>query len=213
MRRTLIRPRDVLVEPWRRIRNVWFPVTGVVSLTTPLRDGRHIETAMIGNEGMVGVQGFLAGRPMDSGQAIAQIAGEALVIDADAFGAEVHRDPRLRGLMLAYTQALLAEISQAVACNGVHEIEQRAAKWLLRSHDRVDGDTIHLTQEFLAEMLGVTRPSVTVAARTLQAAGLIRYSRGQVTVLDRDGLEEAACECYQAVKDVYRRLLPLPPPR
>lgn len=102
---------------------------------------------------------------------------------------------------------LFAQLSQAVACNGVHQIQQRTAKWLLETHDRVQGDTFQLTQEFLADMLGVTRPSVTLAARTLRHAGLIRYARGRITVLDRDGLEEAACECCQAIRNVYERLV------
>ena len=128
-------------------------------------------------------------------------------MEADAFRVEVDGDRQLRDLMLVYLQALFAQISQAVACNSVHEIEQRTAKWLLETHDRVHRDTFPLTQELLAQMLGVTRPSVTVAARTLQQAGLIRYRRGEITVLDRDGLEEAACECYQSTREAYERLI------
>jgi CRP-like cAMP-binding protein len=207
LHRTRLRPHAILQEPGQAIRDVYFPLSGVISLMTPLTDGRCIETATIGNEGMAGVHAFLGGGPLDNGQAMAQVPGEALVMDADTFRAETNGNGKLPVLMLAYMQALFAQIAQAVACNGVHEIQQRTAKWLLQTHDRVQGDTFQLTQEFLADMLGVTRPSVTVAARTLQHAGLIRYSRGQITVLDRAGLEEAACECHQATRNVYERLV------
>jgi CRP-like cAMP-binding protein len=130
-----------------------------------------------------------------------------LVMDVDTFRGEVSGDGKLSTVMLAYSQALFVQISQAVACNAAHEIQQRAAKWLLQTHDRVVGDTFDLTQEFLADMLGVTRPSVSVAARTLQVAGLIRYRRGGLTILDRRGLEEASCECYEAVRREYDRLI------
>jgi CRP-like cAMP-binding protein len=186
---------------------VYFSMTGVISLVTVLRDGVTVETATIGSEGMVGIHAALAGGPLVNGQAVGQVPGESLVMEADAFRVEVDGDRQLRDLMLVYLQALFAQISQAVACNSVHEIEQRAAKWLLETHDRVHRDTFLLTQELLAQMLGVTRPSVTVAARTLQQAGLIRYRRGEITVLDRNGLEEAACECYQATHEAYERLM------
>lgn len=207
MHRMRLRPHAILQEPGQAIQNVYFPLSGMISLMIPLSDGRSIETATVGNEGMAGVHAFLGGGPLGNGQAMAQIPGVTLVIDADTFRAEANGNGKLRALMLAYTQVLLARISQAVACNGVHEIQQRTAKWLLETHDRVQGDTFQLTQEFLADMLGVTRPSVTVAARTLQHAGLIRYARGRITVTDRDSLEEAACECYEAIRNVYERLV------
>jgi CRP-like cAMP-binding protein len=207
MERIPLEPHDMLQEVGHPMRKAFFPLTGVISLMTPLADGSAIETATVGNEGMVGVHAFLGGGALGNGLAMAQIAGEALVIDVDRFRAEVEEDGKLASLMRAYTQALFAQISQAVACNSAHEIQQRAAKWLLETHDRVPGDTYELTQEFLADMLGVTRPSVTVAARTLQEAGLIRYRRGQITVLDRNGLEEASCECYATVRREYERLV------
>jgi CRP-like cAMP-binding protein len=127
---------------------------------------------------------------------------------ADHFRAEVDaEDGKLREVLFAYMQALFVQISQGVACNGVHPIQQRCARWLLESHDRAGSDEVHLTQEFLSDMLGVRRASVTVAARTLQAAGLIEYGRGQITVIDRAGLEEASCECYSVIKQEYRRLV------
>jgi CRP-like cAMP-binding protein len=207
LRRTPIHRHQILQEPWEPVEHVYFPLTGVISLVTVLRDGVTVETATIGSEGMAGIQAALAGGPLVNGQAVGQVPGEALVMEADAFRVEVDGDRQLRDLMLVYLQALFAQISQAVACNSVHEIEQRTAKWLLETHDRVHRDTFLLTQELLAQMLGVTRPSVTVAARTLQQAGLIRYRRGEITVLDRDGLEEAACECYQSTREAYERLI------
>jgi CRP-like cAMP-binding protein len=202
-----LRPHALLHKPGQPIRSVYFPLSGVVSLMTPLSDGRSIETATIGNEGLAGVHALLGGGPLDNGLAMGQVPGDMLAMDADTFRAAVNDNGKLRTLLLAYTQALFAQISQAVACNSVHEIQQRTAKWLLETHDRVPGDSFQLTQEFLADMLGVTRPSVTVAARTLQQAGLIRYTRGQITVLDRYGLEEATCECHRASRNAYERLV------
>jgi CRP-like cAMP-binding protein len=208
MKRLPIRPKEMLQEPGRAMRQVYFPLSGVVSLMIPLVEGMAIETATIGNEGMVGVHAFLGGGPLGNGQAMSQVSGQMLAMNVDTFRAEANGDGKLRSVMLAYTQALFAQISQAVACNGVHEIQQRTAKWLLETHDRAGGsDTFDLTQEFLADMLGVTRPSVSVAAHTLQMAGLIRYRRGQITVLDREALEESACECYASVRKEYERLL------
>jgi len=208
MRLMPLRPHDVLLEEGRAMRKVYFPLSGVISLMTPLVDGAPIETATVGNEGMVGVHAFLGGGAIGNARAIGQVPGEMLSMDVDRFRAEVDDDGKLRTLMFSYMQALFAQISQAVACNSAHEIEQRTAKWLLETHDRTGGsDVIELTQEFLAEMLGVTRPSVTVAARALQSAGLIRYRRGEITVLDRQGLEDSSCECYAAVQQEYARLV------
>jgi CRP-like cAMP-binding protein len=202
-----ITPHDMLHAIGRPIRDVYFPISGVISLMTPLQDGTAVETATVGNEGMVGVHAFLGGGASGNGQAMSQVPGEMFSIRADSFRAFIEGDGKMRDIMRAYTQALFAQIGQAVACNGVHPIQQRAAKWLLETHDRVDGDEFQLTQEFLADMLGVTRPSVTVAARTLQNAGLITYRRGKVAVLDRPGLEAASCECYATVRDEYARLM------
>lgn len=193
------------------MRHVYFPIYGVISLMTPLVDGAPIETATVGNEGMVGVHAFPRGGPLGNTQAIGQVPGEMLTLGADAFRAEVEGGGKLRSLMLAYTQALFAQISQAVACNASHDIQQRTAKWLLETHDRAGGgDTFELTQEFLADMLGVTRPSVSVSARALQQAGLIRYRRGEITILDRKALEASSCECYEAVRKERERLLGSP---
>ncbi|HMC37783.1 MAG TPA: Crp/Fnr family transcriptional regulator [Actinomycetota bacterium] len=203
-----ITPHDMLHAPGERIRFVYFPLRGVVSLMTPLESGEAIEIATVGNEGMVGLHAWFAAGPLANVQAMSQVPGEALRMDADHFRAEVEGGGgKLRPVMFAYTQALFAQISQGVACNAAHPIQARCARWLLETHDRAGSDNFQLTQEFLSDMLGVRRPSVTVAERTLQNAGIIRYRRGDITVLDRTGLEEAACECYRAVKEAYQRLL------
>ena len=207
MDRVAITPHDMLQPPGRPMRKVHFPISGVISLMTPLADGTAIETATVGNEGMVGVHAFLGGGVLNNAQAMSQVPGEMLSIGVDTFRAFVDDDGKMRDIMMAYTQALFVQIAQAVACNGVHEIQQRAAKSFLEAHDRVEGDQFLLTQEFLADMLGVTRPSVSVAAGTLQAAGLIMYRRGHVTILDRPCLEEASCECYAVVRSEYEKLL------
>jgi CRP-like cAMP-binding protein len=207
MDRVAITPHDMLQPPGRPMREVHFPISGVISLMTPLADGTAIETATVGKEGMVGVHAFLGGGVLNNAQAMSQVPGEMLSLGVDTFRAFVEDNGKMRDIMMAYTQALFVQIAQAVACNGVHEIQQRAAKWFLETHDRVDGDQFLLTQEFLADMLGVTRPSVSVAAGTLQAAGLITYRRGRVTILDRPQLEEASCECYAVVRSEYEKLL------
>jgi CRP-like cAMP-binding protein len=201
-------PHDVIQRPGQSLRYVYFPLRGVISLMTAMQDGTAVETATVGNEGMVGVHALLGGGAIGNLQAIGQVPGETLRMGADHFRAEVDaEDGKLREVLFAYMQALFVQISQGVACNGVHPIQQRCARWLLESHDRAGSDEVHLTQEFLSDMLGVRRASVTVAARTLQAAGLIEYGRGQITVIDRAGLEEASCECYSVIKQEYRRLV------
>jgi CRP-like cAMP-binding protein len=207
MQRIPIEPHDMLYRPGEPMENVYFPLWGVVSLMTPLEDGSAVETAVVGNEGMVGVHAFLGGGVIGNTQAMGQIPGEALRMNADHFRAEMSTDGKLRQVMFSYSQALIAQISQGVACNGVHSIQERCARRLLEAHDRAGADEFLLTQEFLSDMLGVRRPSVTVAARTLQNAGVIQYRRGRITVVDREGLEEASCECYRAIKAEYRRLV------
>lgn len=207
MHRIPIKPHEMLHRPGETMRNVYFPLWGVISLMTPLEDGSAVETATIGNEGMVGIHAFLGGGALGNSQAMGQVPGETLQMDADHFRAEVDGGGKLRQIMFAYSQALFAQISQGVACNGVHSIQDRCARWLLESHDRAGSDQFMLTQELLSDMLGVRRPSVTVAARTLQQAGVIEYERGRITVLDRRALEEASCECYRVISGEYRRLV------
>jgi CRP-like cAMP-binding protein len=206
--RIQIKHHDFFQRPGEAMRHVYFPLWGVISLMTPMEDGSAVETATIGNEGMVGIHAFFGGGALGNAQAIGQVEGETLRMGADHFRASVDGGGKLRQVMLAYAQALFAQISQGVACNGVHSIAERCARWLLETHDRSGSDQFVLTQEFLSDMLGVRRPSVTVAARTLQGAGLIEYERGRITITDRRGLEEASCECYRVITQEYRRLLP-----
>jgi CRP-like cAMP-binding protein len=157
---------------------------------------------------MVGLPVFLGTDTMGNVRAIVQVAGQALGIEAKVFRAMLDEAPKLRDVLGAYTQALLSEAAQEVACNRQHTIDERLARWLLMTQDRVRSDAIHLTQEFLAKMLGVRRPSVTVAAGILQRDGLIQYRRGDMQILDREGLEKVTCECYDRITGEYERLLP-----
>jgi CRP-like cAMP-binding protein len=198
--------KDVLYEADRPITHVYFPLNGVMSLVVAMRDGLSVEVGTIGNEGMVGTPVFL-GADKSPTQAFSQVPGEALRMKSGAFKKEMEREGPLHGLVQRYTQAMINQISQSVACNHLHSVEERMCRWLLMTHDRVDCDDFPLTQEFLALMLGVRRPSVTVVAGILQKAGLIRYHRGRITVLDRKRLEASACECYAVVKKEFDRLL------
>lgn len=200
--------RESIYQPGRPIEHVYFPTHGVISLVTELEeDGIVVETATIGPEGMVGLPIFL-GEEATSGRALVQVPGEAMRIEAKAFRDCLERTAALRRLISRYTLTMINLLAQNGACNGVHRVEERCARWLLMAHDRVHRDpTFHLTQDFLAQMLGVRRPTVTIAAGILQKAGLIRYQRGSVTILDRDGLEGASCECYRVIRDAFERLV------
>jgi CRP-like cAMP-binding protein len=184
---------------------VYFPTNCVISLVTYLKDGTSVEMATIGLEGMVGLPVFLGSDTMPS-RAFGQVAGDSLRITAAAFTAEIERNGPLVRVLNLYTQALFNQVAQTTACNRVHLVQQRCARWLLQTHDRVGSDHFFLTQEFLAQMLGVRRSGVSAAAGLLQKAGLIRYARGWMTVLDRPGLESAACECYGVIKKEFDRL-------
>ncbi len=190
--------KTVLFEPGEPIGAVHFPLDGVISLVTPLDDGAIVEVATVGNEGIVGVPlvpgGSLAVR------AISQVSGSALRMEAPAFLAEVDRGGAFSGLFHQYLQALFGQIAQAAACNRLHTNEERLSRWLLMSHDRVGVDEFAITHEFLGQMLGSRRATVTLSAGILQAAGLIHYHRGHVSILDREGLEGVACECYGSIK-------------
>ena len=190
--------KTVLFEPGHPVRHVYFPLNGVVSLVTPLEDGAIVEVATVGNEGVVGVP-MVAGGSL-AVRAISQVSGWVLRMDADPFMAEVQSPGGLREIHGDYLQALFSQISQAAACNRLHTNEERLSRWLLMSHDRVGEDSFAITHEFLGQMLGSRRATVTLSAGILQAAGLIRYHRGQVTIIDRAGLEGVACECYAVIK-------------
>jgi CRP-like cAMP-binding protein len=202
-----LRRKQVLYEPDAPIRHVYFPLNAVASLLTLLEEGHAVEAMLVGHQGMVGLPVFL-GAASDSCQAIVQVAGEGLRLPVAAFRAAVDQDAALRTLLNAYTQVHISQLAQSSACNRLHPLDERCARWLLQTADAVRGDAFFLTQEFLASMLGVRRSSVTLAAGTLQHAGLITYHRGQITVCDRRGLEDASCACYRVLKALADRLLP-----
>jgi CRP-like cAMP-binding protein len=198
--------KHVIYEPNGPITHVYFPTSCIISLVTYLEDGSSVEMATIGLEGMVGLPIFLGSETMPS-RAFGQVPGDALRITVAAFTAEIGRNGPLVRVLNRYTQALFNQVAQTTACNRVHLVEQRCARWLLQTHDRVGSDQFFLTQEFLAQMLGVRRSGVSAAAGLLQKAGLIRYARGRITVLDRSGLESASCECYRVIKREFDRLI------
>ena len=191
----------VFYEPGDQIEHLYFMETGVASAVAVLADGRTVETLMVGREGVAGV--LASNVPHHSfTRNNAQIGGAARRIDAARFRALMAERPAMRAVIARYSASLQGELEQSAACNALHRAEQRFAKWLLRCHDRVDGDTFNLTQEYLASMLGSQRTTVNEAAQGLQKSGAIAYSRGRITVQDKAALERVACECYRAV-DVF----------
>ena len=198
--------RQALYATRQPIPYVWFIERGVVSLIRAMQDGTLVEISVIGNEGMVGLP-LLLGIESVPSQALVQIPGAGLWMRATVFRREVPAGSPLHDLLLRYTQTLFNQMAQGMVCNRLHSIAQRCARWLLMTHDRVDADQFLLTQAFLAQMLGVRRASVGMVAGKLQKAGLIRYSRGVITILDRPGLEAAACECYRIIEAEYERVL------
>ena len=196
---------QVLHTRGREITHVYFPVGGMVSVVVKMTDAAAVEVVTIGNEGVVGIPVIL-GVTFAAMEALWQIPGRALKIPAGVFREEIGRTARLNRLLLRYTEAVMAQVAQHVACNRSHSMEQRCARWLLRTHDRVEGDEFPLTQQFLAQMLGVRRATVTIIAGALHRAGLIDYRRGRIRIVDRRGLEGAACECYDVVRRVMKRV-------
>jgi CRP-like cAMP-binding protein len=197
----------VLGEPGKHLDCAYFPATSIVSLLNDLEDGSSVEIAVAGNEGMVGIALFMGGGAA-TGRTVVRSAGHGWRLKASVLAAEFERGGSLRPLLLRYAQALLAQTAQTAACNRSHQLEQQLCRSLLASLDRLRSNEIAMTHERAASMLGVRRESVTTAAGKLQAAGVIRCSRGKVTVLDREALEARACECYRAVRADYDRLLP-----
>jgi len=184
------------------IEHVYFPGGGFCSMLTVLKDGGMVEVATIGREGMVGVTAVLDGNPVSSTSMVQGETDTCFRMKAEAFRREMDRRGAFYELLTHYAQALVGFIMQSTACNAVHSVEQRLARWLLMARDRMDRDDFPLTQEFAAMMLGASRPTVTIVAGTLQKAGLITYHRGHVTILDRERLEAASCECYRAATDL-----------
>jgi CRP-like cAMP-binding protein len=198
---------DVLYESGSRQRGVYFPTTAIVSLLYMLADGASAEIAVVGNEGIIGVSLFMGGETTPS-RAVVQSAGHAYRLPGKILKEEFNRGGAMQHLLLRYTQALLTQMAQTAVCNRHHSLDQQLCRWLLLSLDRLVGNELVMTQELIANMLGVRREGVTEAAGNLASAGLIRYSRGHITVLDRSGLEVRTCECYAVVKKESDRLLP-----
>ncbi len=182
---------------------VYFVDSGVVSLLAPLEHGGRIEIAQVGREGVAGVHAALGAETLTL-EIMAQSDGVVFRAEAAVVRALMEQSGRLRQLLNGFANALFAQVAQTAACNGAHDVVHRLARWLLLVHDRTDGETLNLTHEVISLMLGVTRPGVTIAAGALQRAGLIQYSRGRLIILDRDGLEAVACECYPIVAAYYR---------
>jgi CRP-like cAMP-binding protein len=198
--------RQPLWEPHEPIRAVYFPITCVTSIIATDDEGGEVEVSTVGNEGMAGLPVFL-GAETTPQRAFTQVSGDSYRLDTPLFLRLIEGETELRRLLHLYTQGFVAQVSQSVACNRLHDQTRRLARWLLMCHDRVGRDEFGLTHEFMSQMLGVRRATVTEAAGALQAAGVIQYSRGVVEVIDRQGLEQASCPCYKIVRDEFDRLL------
>jgi CRP-like cAMP-binding protein len=196
----------VLHEPDQRITHLHFPRSGVISAVKEFLNGDIIEVATIGNEGVAG-NSVVLDVHVSGDRVLVQVPGEGIRIETSALLDTLDRCPTLRRILLRYSQALFHQVAQTAACNRAHTVDERCARWLLMTHDRVMNQSFTLTQEFLAQMLGVHRPTVSLAARMLQKAGVIAYVRGQVTILDRKALEELSCECYQLIIKQYNTAL------
>lgn len=198
---------EVVCEPGIPMRHVYFPTTCIVSLLYVMEDGASAEIAVVGNEGIVGISVFMGGETTTS-RAVVQSAGHAYRLEGQLLKDAFFRAGPMQLLLLRYTQALLTQMAQTAVCNRHHTVDQQLCRWLLLSLDRLSSNELTMTQELIANMLGVRREGVTEAAGNLQRAGLIHYSRGRISVLDRPGLEARVCECYQVVKKEFDRLLP-----
>jgi CRP-like cAMP-binding protein len=202
-----IRLKEVLQTAGEPIQQVYFPNGGVCSITTLLPDGTSVEAATVGDEGMLGLEAFFTDDPVAPGETLVQVPDtDALSLDVAVFRRELADRGALHHVMGRYAQVVIAQMMQTTACNALHPVPQRCARWLLMTHDRMHQQDFHLSHEFLAVMLGVHRPTVTVIARNLQDADLITYRHGRVKVLDRQGLEAAACTCYPIIRAHFDRL-------
>lgn len=198
--------RQILYEPREKIEHVYFPHQAVASMLSIMLDGGTIEVGLVGGEGMVGVPAVLGGN-ITTHQCMVQLPGEAMRMKADAIRSHFDQaNSHLRVFLLRYVQVLLAQVSQSAACNRFHTVEERFARWMLLVQDAVKADEFALTQEFLADMLGTRRSSVTVAAGTLQQAGTLRYTRGKITILNRQALEATVCECYEVIRREFSQI-------
>lgn len=206
LRATHLHQKTVLYEAGDTIKTVYFPINAVISLVVTLATGETTEAAMVGRDGAVGIASALDGKVAMS-RAIVQLGGDAMVCDPAAFKGAALQSESLISKIMRHEQTLFAQAQQSTACMANHEIDARLCRWLLRARDLSSSDHLPFTQEFLAEMLGVRRTSVTTVARTLQEAGMVRYSRGKIEILDVEGLREGACECYETIKAQYDYLL------
>ena len=193
-----LRFRESIYTNGKPMDYVYFPLTGMASLVMDMEGGQTVEAATIGREGMVGLMSFW-GSPKALWRVMIQIAGDALRAPVDVFNEHIHPDSTLHRLLRQYTVAFVATLAQTAACNRLHSLEARMCRWLLTTSDRLDADEFPLTQDFLGQMLGVRRPSVSLAGAALQEAGLIKYTRGKIAIVNRSGLEAASCECYAIV--------------
>jgi CRP-like cAMP-binding protein len=198
---------QIIHKPGDKIRAMYFPTTCMISVTVTMRDGRTVEAGAIGNREVVGLNLLMGGRETTQTEYAVQLPGEAIKIDADPMKAEFDRNTEMRDVILRYTQAFVAQISQNVACNRLHNTDQRFARWLLEVRDRVQSDEFPLTHGFMAEMLGIRRASVTDAAKKLRNRQIIETKRGTIRINDSQRLERISCECYVALKEEYDRLL------
>jgi len=198
--------KTVLYDVGDTINSVYFPTSAVVSLVVTLETGEMTESAMVGNDGAIGIASALDGK-VALCRAIVQLSGDAIACNPTAFRSTAMQSEKLISKIMRHEQTLFAQAQQSTACMANHEVDARLCRWLLRARDLSGSDQLPFTQEFLAEMLGVRRTSVTAVARTLQEAGIVRYTRGKIEILDVDGAREAACECYETVREQYGQLL------
>jgi CRP-like cAMP-binding protein len=196
----------ILVEAGDAVEAIYFPISAVISIVVSLSTGELVEAAMIGRDGVVGASASLDGK-ISLSRMIVQLAGDAMMCSLDGLRSAAMQSQSLLSLLIRHEQTLYAQAQQSAACMASHHVEARLCRWLLRSRDLSGSDTLPFTQEFLAEMLGVRRTSVTVVAHTLQAAGMVKYVRGKIQITDLEGLREAACECYETVKSHHQCLL------
>ncbi|MEH2222350.1 Crp/Fnr family transcriptional regulator [Nostoc sp.] len=198
--------QQILYEAGEPITQVYFPDKAVVSIVTTMEDGSTAEVGIVSNEGMVGIPVIL-GDNTTTTTAFVQVAGAAMQMNADVFRAEFNRSEAIQTLLLCYVQAVYSELAQGAACNRLHTLEERLARWLLTVSDRLESEDFPLTHEFISQMLGVRRSGVTVAASTLSRAGMIAYQRGHISILNRENLEATSCECYRVIQNEFARLL------
>ena len=206
LKATHLQQKTVLFESGEPIKAVYFPITAVVSLIVTLATGEMTEAAMVGKDGALGMASALDGK-VSLSRAIVQLSGDAMVCDPGAFKGAVLQSEKLISKVMRHERTLFAQAQQSTACMANHDVEARLCRWLLRARDLSGSDHLPFTQEFLAEMLGVRRTSVTTVAHKLQEAGMIKYTRGRIEILDIEGLRDAACECYETVKGQYAELM------